>query len=111
MDELVEALDKEDALIFANQYQFQPEGNYFDEFSRKLTGKNIPQLSSKSPIKIPEYRNSQEAVACEKRVRPQIDDKILTDWNGLMISAFARCAGALGTFPILSPLSNQLIFA
>ncbi|MBW2624188.1 MAG: thioredoxin domain-containing protein, partial [Deltaproteobacteria bacterium] len=31
----------------------------------------------------------------EKRVHPGKDDKILTDWNGLMISAFARAAQAL----------------
>ena len=32
----------------------------------------------------------------EKRVHPQKDDKILTDWNGLMISAFARASIVLG---------------
>jgi uncharacterized protein YyaL (SSP411 family) len=31
----------------------------------------------------------------EKRVRPRRDDKILTDWNGLMIAALARCAQVL----------------
>ena len=31
----------------------------------------------------------------EKRIQPQLDDKVLTDWNGLMISAFARCARSL----------------
>ncbi|MGE4550867.1 MAG: hypothetical protein AAEJ57_05710, partial [Opitutales bacterium] len=31
----------------------------------------------------------------EKRIHPQKDDKILTDWNGLMISAFAQAAQTL----------------
>ena len=31
----------------------------------------------------------------EKRPRPQLDDKILVSWNGLMISAFAQGAQAL----------------
>jgi hypothetical protein len=33
--------------------------------------------------------------AREKRVRPHRDDKILTDWNGLMIGALAMAGGAL----------------
>ncbi|CAA9262881.1 MAG: Uncharacterized protein YyaL [uncultured Chthoniobacterales bacterium] len=32
----------------------------------------------------------------EKRPRPHLDDKIITAWNGLMISAFARAAQVLG---------------
>ncbi len=31
----------------------------------------------------------------EQRVHPQKDDKILADWNGLMIAALAKAAGAL----------------
>ena len=33
--------------------------------------------------------------AREKRVHPLKDDKILTDWNGLMIAALAKAAQAL----------------
>lgn len=32
----------------------------------------------------------------EKRVHPCKDDKILTDWNGLMIAALAKCGSAFG---------------
>ena len=99
MEELVEILGKEDAFIFANEYQFQPEGNYLDEVSQKLTGKNIPHLTFKqSQLKShnSEILRKRLLEAREKRVHPQLDDKVLTDWNGLMISAFARGAGALG---------------
>jgi uncharacterized protein YyaL (SSP411 family) len=34
--------------------------------------------------------------AREKRIHPYKDDKILTDWNGLMIAAYAKAAQVLG---------------
>ena len=50
-----------------------------------------------------EYFNSYELI-CKKifkerktRVHPQKDDKILTDWNGLMISALSRAAAVTGS--------------
>ena len=37
-----------------------------------------------------------------KRPRPHLDDKIITAWNGLMISAFARAAQVLDEPPTWS---------
>ncbi|HEX9784069.1 MAG TPA: thioredoxin domain-containing protein [Opitutaceae bacterium] len=39
----------------------------------------------------------------EKRPRPHRDEKVLTAWNGLMISGFARAAAVLGDPSLLSP--------
>ncbi len=42
------------------------------------------------------YRRSTLLELRAKRPRPHLDDKIITAWNGLMISAFARGAQILG---------------
>ena len=67
-----------------------PEGN----------GKNIFYLSTHPGSDIPatdpglgfEPGRRKLFSAREKRIHPDKDDKILTDWNGLMIAAFARAS-------------------
>ncbi len=39
--------------------------------------------------------NSRLLAARSQRIRPHLDDKILTDWNGLVISALSKAAQAL----------------
>jgi hypothetical protein len=46
----------------------------------------------------------------EKRVHPHKDDKILTDWNGLMIAAFARGAQAFGEAAYLNAAVHAMDF-
>ena len=98
-DEVREVLGSEDAGFVLETFNFAEEGNFEEERSRQKTGENIPHLQIElndeqrtrwEPLreKLFEHR--------EKRIHPQKDDKILTDWNGLMISAFARAGMALG---------------
>ncbi|MBW2645392.1 MAG: thioredoxin domain-containing protein [Deltaproteobacteria bacterium] len=97
--------DKADLIV--KVLSVSKEGNYEDEISHQKTGKNIlhlkkalPALSEELGIPDEELLNSIEKArerlfdARQKRIHPHKDDKILTDWNGLMIAALARGAQA-----------------
>ena len=77
-------------------------GNFHDEASRKLTGTNIPYLkaplsSAADALKLApaDLENGWEQARGllfsrrSVRARPLLDDKVLCDWNGLMIAALA----------------------
>jgi uncharacterized protein YyaL (SSP411 family) len=63
---------------------------YSDEEAAKIFKKNAAEIQQSLETS---RRKLFEARA--RRPRPHLDDKILTAWNGLMISAFARAAQAL----------------
>jgi hypothetical protein len=72
---------------FCRTYGVLPGGNVAHDPHGEFTGKNI--LYQAQP---PEGLEDAERIllgARSKRIRPGLDDKILTSWNGLMISAFA----------------------
>ena len=76
--------------------------------SGKRSGKNIPHLRNPLADLAPELGTSPEELRRhlekarrelfdfrEKRIRPHRDEKILADWNGLMIAAMAKAAQVL----------------
>jgi len=101
----VRAILKDDADLFLEIFNCEPAGNWIDPMHGGKVGTNILHLqttmdeySSKSNVStgILEIKialaQKQLLEAREKRIHPHKDDKILTDWNGLMISAFAKAA-------------------
>ena len=95
----------ETADLIIQVFNISSKGNYRDEVHKARTGQNIlhlqkslPELSSELGIRCKELsrvlRNTRQTLfeEREKRVHPLKDDKILTDWNGLMIAALAKGA-------------------
>ncbi len=93
-----------DAEAFCTTYNVLTDGNYHDEMTGKVTGNNILHLSPAS-AGAPDKSALAECLdasrrklfeAREKRVRPHLDDKIITAWNGMAISALAESGRVLG---------------
>ncbi len=108
-DEISQVLNEEDARLFTDLFHFEADGNFRDEATGQKTGANIPHLkqpldseAAKRGMNVNELASRVERIFStlkkerEKRERPLLDDKILTDWNGLMIAALARAGIILG---------------
>jgi uncharacterized protein len=105
--EIEQALPREDADLAIKLFEVKPQGNYFEP-PRGNNGKNIlhfavplEQVASEFNLTIDELivrlgriRNTLFQIR-EKRVHPTKDDKILVDWNGLMVAALARASQVL----------------
>ncbi len=107
--EIFQALGPEEGAFIKRVFELTKLGNFPDEASGRPNGANI--LHMKRPIAELAERENMKPEAFQKRlekarknlfelrerrVHPFKDDKILTDWNGLAIAAFARAGRVLG---------------
>ena len=92
--EIKEVLGKDHGKEFNDIFSITTPGNYRDESSGKETRLNIPHLKNYNTNGSNEFESAREKLfnIREKRIHPLKDDKILTDWNGLMIAALAKAA-------------------
>ena len=99
-----------DAVVFKFQFGVQPHGNAPEgsDPQDEFRGKNIliqrhavaetatHFKKSEDEIRQSLARSREKLLSIRnKRPRPHLDDKIISAWNGLMISAFARAAQVL----------------
>jgi uncharacterized protein YyaL (SSP411 family) len=116
-------LDKEDAEFVINVFNIDKHGNFIEPLAGKEMGTNIlhlqntiPELASELKINENTFVNKLNHIRAklqeirDKRVHPFKDDKILTDWNGLMIAAMAKAAQAFGRDEYIKTAENAAGF-
>jgi uncharacterized protein YyaL (SSP411 family) len=101
--EIENILGRPAAEYFCYMFGVEPDGNVREDPQQEFIGKNIlfeahsvedtadhfGQLGAEVEASIAESKRKL-LVERSKRIRPHLDDKVLTAWNGLMISAFAK---------------------
>jgi uncharacterized protein YyaL (SSP411 family) len=106
-EEARQALGNEEADFVAQVFNIEKDGNFAEQASGKKSGANILHLRKSLGELASDLNLSQHALQKhlevirqklfayrEKRIHPMKDDKILTDWNSLMIAALAKGAQA-----------------
>ena len=98
---------------FAAHYGIEDAGNVHHDPQGEFAGKNILYLRQTPDPYVATQLEEAKATLLElrsKRVRPHLDDKILTAWNALMISAFAKAAQVLDEPRYLTAAQRALDF-
>ncbi len=108
-EEIRQILGPDEAEVMIRTFNLSKAGNFKEEATGKETGTNIlhlresiPGIAGQLKMDVSELERTiasarQELFkAREQRIHPHKDDKILTDWNGLMIAALATGARVLG---------------
>ncbi len=88
--EIGEVLGEADAAVFAEAYDVTEAGNF--EGHTILNRLKNPILRSLTQEKALSHMRAKLLARRAKRIRPGWDDKVLADWNGLMIAALAHAA-------------------
>lgn len=122
--EVMELLGADLGNVYTKALSITEEGNFHEEHSGRLTGSNIPhlgapldRLAEKMKIDLAEMQAPLESARAklfevrEQRIHPLKDDKVLTDWNGLMIAAFAKAGMAFDNDQYINAARKAADFA
>ena len=111
--QLYDVLTREEDEFFKSTFNFENKGNFEDEATKQLTGKNIPHLNSALTNQEQQRFNEIRGKllqARQTRTHPLLDDKILTDWNALMIAALAKAGNVFGEEKFINAATKAFEF-
>ena len=107
-EKITDVLGKEEGDFVIKLFNVEAGGNFLDQATQQKTGgsilylkKNWGELAKEQSVSEEQLKQRWEKArkklfsVREKRVHPFKDDKVLTDWNGMMIAALAEGAAVL----------------
>ncbi|OGW81203.1 MAG: hypothetical protein A3C47_00400 [Omnitrophica bacterium RIFCSPHIGHO2_02_FULL_51_18] len=122
-EELDEVLGEKDAEIFSYVYGVEKAGNALQDPHKEFMNQNVLYLAQNKEVTSKYFKRSvteiDKIIADSrkkllehraKRVPPHLDDKVLTDWNGLMIASFAFASRVLDEVKYLNAAESAAEF-
>ncbi len=107
--EINNILNEEESKLFIEIFNIEEEGNYLEESTHRKNKKNIlflkysiTEIIDRLNIDGVTFKNRLDNIRKKlflkrkTRIKPYRDDKILTDWNGLVVVALAKGGDILG---------------
>ena len=101
--ELEDVLTPDEFQFFKHLYNIEKEGNFLEETTKNYNGKNIIYLKNELKEFTNTFSLDEKSIFSEssrikvklkhlrdERNRPLLDDKILLDWNSMMISSLSK---------------------
>jgi uncharacterized protein len=113
--ELAKLLNSQELAAATKAYGITAKGNFLDHSDPDpLPNLNVLSIvtTNLSDAEEKHLQSAKEKMAKARagRVRPHLDDKVLSSWNGLMLGALAHAYGALGDASFLAAAEKNLRF-
>lgn len=122
-EEIVAAVGERDAEVFNYLYGVSDSGNTISDPQGEFENRNVLYAAYTLAEAAKKFKRSETELAelvktaktklfalRAQKPRPHLDDKIITAWNGLMISAFARAAQVLDEPKYLNAATRAAAF-